>query len=506
MMSSTLPATAAALVSLVAVAPYAAADTDTTVRLMERPSELRGGDGARVVVLADDVDVCRLELRIEGGETRESARARTDGKARITWRWGVPVKTASGTLEGSVLCWGEPLPDGSTPASSGVSRSFEGRLHGTRSRTPRAVDARGIAATVRRVADGEGVQVTDVAAVLGAAAAVFGLPAVALGLVLTRRQAQSEETRRIIDRYGDDEVQGRWLRTQALLEASDSKVAVEQVRRWEAAASNSDPIEAYGVAGKPGGKPVNTSRKEVFGALNFFEEVAALWNLGKLDTRQVFRTFGPIMPQALEASWWWIQYQRDGERAAARVPVVREGETGLWSEWERMVRTTARPKVRRLEEEVFNREGLDDSVRALCLPERGSGDADEWTAYGELSLKVAQLLASPTGEKDLRKALADAPPSEATTRRDPLRTVLVPAWREHLREPRRLWRGVYSVGARLDRRSTPLLSILGRWIADRDARVRRHKELHELTVLLDRKIKEMGDLNKVLTFLPKPRP
>jgi hypothetical protein len=217
------------------------------------------------------------------------------------------------------------------------------------------------------------------------------------------------------------------------------------------------------------------------------------------------------MPQALEASWWWVHYQREGMRAAARLPVVRDGETHWFSEWELMVRAMAR-RDRRLQEQTLNPGDLDDRVRALLLPRNFTStggeltkqddewDTREWKAYGELSRAVADVLNAPDGEHRLRAALGGSPPSPAV-HRTPERTVLIPRWRPYLRQPWLFVRWIYSLGSRLERSRLPVLASAGGWIADRDRRVAYHTRLHALAALLDCKINEARSPEKVLELV-----
>ena len=299
-------------------------------------------------------------------------------------------------------CWRHPLPQSVTLASSDAERSFDGRVHGPATIPARLINARGISTTVaptpgdvRPLLE----KSADLATVLGAAVAFFGLLGVVVSLWLGRRQAQSERTERILDRYDTTEFARRWIRVQGLLTAKDAAAAVEQIRRYEVADGNSDPIEPYGVPAAPAGAAERTvSRFEVLDAANFYQQVAVLANRGQLDKRLLVESFGPILLQALEAGWWWIQFVRTGNRAAARTPVVLDGETATYAEWERAARWLARAD-HQFDKQRFNDAGRDDRVRAICLPrERKCGDSSEWDAYGRLSKAVAELLDTPGGE------------------------------------------------------------------------------------------------------------
>ena len=279
-----------------------------------------------------------------------------------------------------------------------------------------------------------------------------------------------------------------------LLQASDEAGAVEQIRRLESAASTDAPVEPYGLEPTPEGVDTASSRAvsrtETLYAANFYEGLAASYNTGNLDRRLVRSSFQAVMPQTLEAAWWWIHYQREGRRAAARVPIVRTGEIDTYSEWERMARVVSRSR-HAMDAQLPNKPGLNDAVRALCLPRQsGTAASDaEWQAAKDLSVAVGKLLSTPGGADrladDLEAAHLPAHPGPAI----PERTLLIPRCREDLPEPGMIAHRVYKLGALVELSGPSWMRATGGRVADRDPRVASHKRLHALAIGLDRAIR-----------------
>jgi hypothetical protein len=489
------------VLTILAAAPACASAGDAHIILVQRPAELRPAAVAEVQAVVEGVARCRLQLRA-GATTTSSSLVAATGDARLSWRWRVPRGTRRGTFRGTVACWAAPLPAHVARTSPDVSRSFFGSLHGSRGGRMRLVGASGLAGVVasqppdRRPTSQ---RAAEWATVVGIVLGLIGAFGALRSLRASRLQAQSERTERMIESYGKREFLETWTRVMGLLRAADEAEAVEQIRRSESTFSTNAEIEPYGLAPVPAGLapedvPKRTvTRTEALNAANFYEGLAALYNTEKLDRRLVMSSFQPIMPQTLEAAWWWIHYQREGRRAAARVPLVRSGETDTYCEWERMVRRIARGS-HDLDARTLNDEGLDDAVRALCLP-RASGtkatDA-QWRRSKELSLAVGALVGTQPGRDLLHAELAKAPLPDPAEPVVPERTLLVPRCRDHLPEPGPIARRMCALGARVELGGPWWMRGRGGRLADRDPRVADHKRLHALAVLLDRVIDHHG--------------
>jgi hypothetical protein len=508
--SRTLAEGLAGLAVFCTLGGLAIADAGPGIHLLEQPAELRAGDHAQIVAQIDEAAFCMLVLQAGTGKPLDSTSTHVAGRTQLTWRWRVPARTGPGNWQGAVECWRNQPTDVKPDDTS----SIPGSLHGRKGLAARLVDASGLATTVTpRPPDNRTfIQKADD---VSSALAVLGVIFVGVTLLLSQRQTRSVRTEALIDRYADRTQLNAWTRAMGFLSAADASVAVEQVRRWETAETNNAwmlvsrvPPRTGSLVRPTGGRhwrslapphgPDDTlvTRTEILTAANFYEEIAALSNLGKLDDDLVLRSFGLTMPQLFEASWWWICYQRQGKQAALRVPIVREHEDDTYAEWERMVRRMFR-QARHLgrQAKLNTNEGLTDKVRALCLPPEGETDSTQWDAYKALSLVVGGLLDDEKRGLDRLEAVLPEAPSRDV---DPTRTFLIPPWREHVRDAGAILRVILWIGARLE--DKPLLILarpLGRVVAEWDPRVKLHRRYHSLAVRLEHQIAlDDGDTGK----------
>lgn len=420
-----------ALGACVAASPALA--TDPYLKLAAPLTQLRAGQEVRVALKVHDLSACRLELRV-GSRVVGSALASADGVEQLIWRWRVPAITGSAVWAGFVECW-----EGDTAVPTGSSRhqqSFTGTLTGQPSSPVALVNGDRLLVAAEPRSPPRPLKTTMEK--LASAAQIFGI----LGLVLVwrtlvagRREARSERTSRIMERYFGRDLE-QFANVLGFLAATTEETCLRRIRRWETTRTGDSNLLTDAV---PKANPV--SRNDVLQTIYFFEEIAVLFNSKELDRRTIVRTFGVTVPQALEACWWWIQYERAGNRPAAHPRAQGDGEIEYYTEWERTVMTLVRMEPS-LETTKLNRAGRDDQVRALCLPaQRGSTDNDGWWDCEDLSCAIGDALRAPDTRDDrmaqLEQALVPTDEERQNHAAEPAkpRTFLIMPWRDHVLEP-----------------------------------------------------------------------
>jgi hypothetical protein len=465
------------------------------VTLVDRPADLRPGDGARVVATVSQVGVCRLALSLNGSPVAQSSLVTVDGSSRISWAWQVPARPGAAAWQGTVECW----KDGAAVAirSADARLSFAGTLRGRRADRPALVDRRGLTvAGIRRVAGRSLIQrVGDYSVPLGSLLTTVSLVLIWLGVRSQRRQSRAERLTRLAERSTEAEFAAVWSTIMGFLTAADERAAVAVIRAWERPTTSNDnllvPPSAELEDGQP---PSRLTRNDVLAAMNFHEQRAGLFNLRELDDRHVMRSFGALVAQAFDVSWWWIHYRRGGARVAAHPLVTRARETESFAEWERMVRTMVRLRPG-LTEIALNAPGRNDCVRALCLPPADSGSDAVWAEHAALSKALGDLLrhSDDVGLDALTRELEQRVGKVAASDKCPTRTLVVPRWRRHAAPLGRLRRAVAGRAVRASRRSG--LGLLGR-LAPTDPRVAYHVRFQDVAILLDRLLQRPGGLTE----------
>lgn len=297
----------------------------------------------------------------------------------------------------------------------------------------------------------------DWAQIAAAALGPLGLVLVWLGVLAARRQIRSERTSQILDRYGKTDFLLTWKDIMQFLTASNEPACIEQIRIFEAA-SPSQNLLSPSQREKDFSREPKATRMDIQSTVYFYEQIGAMFNRGEIDRGLAMRSFAPVMVQALEASWWWINFERDGKCIAVEPQFVRGHETEIDAEWERMVRTVVRKRRDLRAETKINPEGLRDHVRALCLPLRAEPSEEDWERCKSLSGALGDALRAGRLD-DLRRALEVVPTGrlEAGERSYPKaeqtpatgRSMLIPRWRDSVTAPPGVIRLIAGMGARL---------------------------------------------------------
>ena len=464
-----------------------------TATLVERPADLRPGDAAHVVASVSHVGVCRLALSLDGAPAAQSSLVTVDGSSRISWTWQVPGRPGAGAWQGTVECWAGGAAVGTRAAD--VLRPFSGALRGQPGDRPALVDRRGLTvAEVQRTAGRSLIQrVGDYSVALGSLLATVSLVLIWLGVRSQRRQSRAERLTRLAERSTEVGFAAMWSTIMGFLTAADERAAVAVIRTWERpVTSNHNFLVTPDDELEEGQPPPRLTRNDVLAAMNFHEQRAGLFNLRELDDRQVMRSFGALIAQAFDVSWWWIHYRRGGARAAAHPLVTRERETEAFAEWERMVRTMVglRPG---LTEIPLNSPGRNDCVRALCLPPAGASSDLVWDEHAALSKALGEVLRHPNdaGLDALTRELeqhGSAWSARPTSARPDARRPAVAAVRG---SPGRLRRMLAGRATRASRRRG--LGALAK-LAPTDPRAAYHARFQDLAILLDRLLQRPGGL------------
>jgi hypothetical protein len=290
-------------------------------------------------------------------------------------------------------------------------------------------------------------QWANLATILTAALGLPGLFFIWRTLTATKKGATAERTTHLLERMNNRRILGSWSDVLTVINVDEGR-AVDVVRRTIAVPSGNDPLlgELFDLpapfprAAWPDPAGSEVSLNDVAALINFYEEVALLYNKRQIDRRLLELGFGDQIVLAFCMHWWWIEYRRAGLPAAASPRRARSHETETLAQWERMVRRI----LRRRPDFLRERSG---PVRVLCRPVAGA-TAAEWDRCARLSSAAGRVLRSG-GAGSLWSAL-DASPKSAAEPGGPPTTICLPAWSDIRPQPRAGARATRRAGAWLD--------------------------------------------------------
>jgi hypothetical protein len=419
-----------------ATAPAAAGERPA-VEIIHAPAALRPGDLAAITARTAGARSCRLRLAHSGSAPVVSVVA-VRGRSTVTWRWRVPGDAAAARWAGSVRC-------------SALAAAADWRAPGVRV-APLAVAVTGAGAGARALADVRGVAAGAVAdkasalnltalaqlgvGVLGLLVAAAGLWYVGRQLIETRRNAQSDRTAQLLERYARREFIELWSRVgNGFLRAPDLRGCFERMRAFQQVPHAASALKLQGGARRP---PARYS--EVWYTANFHEEVGVLYNVESVANEQIIRHFGATLVNNFDTAWWWIHWQRGNRAHSETYRIPAEHETELFAEWQRMVTTITgeRPDLRPKADAR--------GTWVICVP-ADDADAPEWDRHLRLSERLTAAAANLAALTERVEGLALTPQAPPEVYGD--RVLCVMPWLEHEQHAADLQRLAAALGARL---------------------------------------------------------
>lgn len=275
---------------------------------------------------------------------------------------------------------------------------------------------RALAANAAGAPAADPVKWTDVAQL---AITAVGIPLTLLGLFFvvrqlqqTRAEGRSERTAVLFERFQAREYLSVASSTFAFLRTRDPADCMRRILAWDDVPSGESRLPGW--KGRYDGPLLNDVRH----VIQFFEELAGLFNAESIDAKLVRRLFPQPVVGHFGLSWWLIHHIRRGRVAATGSKPKGAGETLAYAEWEKMVRTLLR------EREDLRPAPASAEVWVLCFPPATATIAER-ERYVELTRRASRPLHALD---DLERALGQASTPLGRSDRPPVRVLCIPPW------------------------------------------------------------------------------
>jgi hypothetical protein len=354
------------------------------------PRVLEAGRPATVAADAQGFAVCALELPGTPAPADRTP-ANVTGGREVRWRWTVPSDARSRNVAVSVACWHEPDPAAGAPD---VRQTVPLRVGGTRGGTLALADARGVRFFTRAVVE-PGTKWTERGqfwiALGGLLVAAIGLFGVAQQLYTTRQEGRAARAASLMQRHQDRKFLTTKTAAMRYVNVDAPVGCYGRLLAWADARSSESPLIRQGSRSK---EPV-PAMNDCVNVIDFYEELAALFNADAIDSALAERFFPDLVLGELDSYWWLVHQFRGGHVASLQESegtfVVKPPagcqpyETSVYAEWEALARNMRNAKS-------AQQEDLGDTpLWIICLPGE-DGDRNRYRALTKkLSGKLADL-------------------------------------------------------------------------------------------------------------------
>jgi hypothetical protein len=330
----------------------------------------------------DAEGMARCELRLPG--TGASASTDVADAAMTTWRWTVPPNARRFSGDATVACWRSA--GAAANAAADVTERFQLVVNGDPHAPGGVVDASGISVTTS-VADADAPKWTEKGqfwiSLCGLVLTVGGLAFVWFQLRATRTEGRTARGAAMLQRHQDRAFLRSMSAALRYVRVTRVEECFNRLLRWREALSGETEL-AQRLPGEP-----TPTMNDVRHVIQFFEELAALYNASSIDSKLAKRFFPQLVVGSLGTYWWLIHDFRNGclpwmKVERRRVEIRRKGtcppnKTDSYVEWEALARTFLLGNPNLLRKEP------DPELWIVCLPQ----GADDRAAYRALTLRLS---------------------------------------------------------------------------------------------------------------------
>ena len=232
--------------------------------------------------------------------------------------------------------------------------------------------------------------IASVAQVVAALAALGFLPAIAYQVRASRKDAMSDRTATLQEKWGERDFIRNISRVRGFLAAEDASDCIRKIRAWNVLAHAE--LRALPRT-PPDPHALQISRNDVQYLLTFFEDLCQRYNLKQIDGVSLARSIGPNLLELFCSVSWFIHWSRAAQQ-----------DDLVFREWEKTMihlrDKRRRWSIRHFNDQIYVRlrsQPTDFKIRAICLP-RGDASEGDW--------RLAELLSRALSKEkalDLRR-------------------------------------------------------------------------------------------------------
>jgi hypothetical protein len=236
----------------------------------------------------------------------------------------------------------------------------------------------------------------------------------------TRQEGRADRVSALMHRHQDREFLRIKVAAKRYTRATSAQECYDRLLAWDDATTSESAL-LPGANDEP--VPCMNDCRHV---VEYFEEVAGLYNVGAIDTELAARFFPSIVVATFDEYWWLLHEFREGKvgclaietgRRSGHERIVVKGpdeqkvyETESFAEWEALARTF----YRRNPHLYWTSRSDDDDVWIVCLPPEGA-DETARDAYRALT-QALSLDLDGLGELERELKVTDGQPATAPKR------------------------------------------------------------------------------------------